>query len=273
MKTPEVIRSRDNPLVKELRRLVQDGAAYRKAGRVWVEGEHLCEAAVLRGYKAEVAVISEENQHLALTEYAQSAIKTVVIAQSVMQSLSALESASGVGLVLSLPAAASVESELRSVVLDRLQDPGNAGSILRSAAAFGFAQVIALKGSVALWSPKVLRAGMGAHFSLRIVEGAAIESLRSLQTPLAVTSSHRGHFLHELARTEPLSKAQLAPQCLRGTIADFSWIFGHEGQGVSAELEALAQTHVRIAQPGGQESLNVAAAAAICLHASAVAGK
>lgn len=271
MQEPSLISSRDNPLVKELRRLAQDGAAYRKAGRVWVEGEHLCEAAALRGLRAQIAVVSEDYPHLALAEYARNAIKTIVLAKGLMQSISALESPSGVGVVLALPTAVNVEANLRSVVLDRLQDPGNAGSILRSAAAFGFAQVIALKGSVALWSPKVLRAGMGAHFSLRIVEGIEAEQLSGLRLPLAVTSSHRGHFLHDWARTPSLSKKQQTLEHPRGPLADFSWIFGHEGQGVSAELEALAQAQVRIPQPGGQESLNVAAAAAICLHASAVA--
>jgi RNA methyltransferase, TrmH family len=271
MKPTEVIRSRDNPLVKELRRLAQDGAAYRKTGRVWIEGEHLCEAAALRGVKAELLVLSEEKTHLALAEYARSATKTVVLEQGLMHSISALESASGVGMVLSLPSATSVESGLHSVVLDRLQDPGNAGSILRSAAAFGFVQVIALKGSVALWSPKVLRAGMGAHFSLRIVEGASLEQLAAARLPLAVTSSHRGQYLHALAHPQLLLKEKQGALIPRGPLAGLSWIFGHEGQGVSTELEALAQAHVRIAQPGGQESLNVAAAAAICLHAGASA--
>jgi TrmH family RNA methyltransferase len=140
------------------------------------------------------------------------------------------------------------------VVLDRLQDAGNVGSILRSAAAFGFRQVLALKGTAALWSPKVLRAGMGAHFALHLVEGLSVADLAGLAVPLVGTSSHQGDWLHQ---------ARLPWPC--------AWVLGHEGQGVSAELAALAGQSVRIAQPGGEESLNVAAAAAICLHASAVA--
>jgi TrmH family RNA methyltransferase len=73
-----------------------------------------------------------------------------------------------------------------------------------------------------------------------------------------VTSSHRGSFLHALLRSQ-----QIPMPC--------AWALGHEGQGVSAELESRAKIHVRIAQPGGEESLNVASAAAICLHASASA--
>ena len=115
--------------------------------------------------------------------------------------------------------------------------------------------MLALKGTAALWSPKVVRAGMGAHFGMHLVEGLSLSDLEALKVPLLVTSSHRGNWLHRTTLPWPCA-----------------WVMGHEGQGVSAELEARAGLHVRIAQPGGEESLNVAAAAAICLHASAVTG-
>ena len=268
---PEIITSRDNALVKELRRLSADGAAYRKSGRVWIEGEHLCEAAQARGWQAEIAVISEQKQHLTHMACARSATRLIVIADALMREISGLESASGIGLVLALPQDVPIDMAKRSVILDRLQDPGNTGSILRSAAAFGYEQIIALSGTVALWSPKVLRAGMGANFSLRIVEAASMDQLTLLQTPLAVTSSHRGQFLHVLQAQHLLSKNEHVAQDAYAQLPDFSWIMGHEGQGASEALQALAKVHVRIAQPGGQESLNVAVAAAICLHASAAA--
>jgi TrmH family RNA methyltransferase len=138
------------------------------------------------------------------------------------------------------------------VVLDRLQDAGNVGAILRSAGAFGFRQVVALKGTAALWSPKVVRAGMGAHFGLSLFDAADPDLLDALQVPLVATSSHAGQWLHT---------SRLPWPC--------AWLFGHEGQGVAAEVAARAALAVRIVQPGGEESLNVAAAAAICLHASA----
>ena len=137
-------------------------------------------------------------------------------------------------------------------MLDRVQDPGNVGAILRSAAAFGFTQVLALEGSAALWSPKVLRAGMGAHFGLRLVEGADAGALDELELPAIATSSHAARALHEAALPWPCA-----------------WVLGHEGQGVSAELERRCSLTLRIAQPGGEESLNVAAAAAVCLYESA----
>jgi RNA methyltransferase, TrmH family len=250
------VTSRDNPLLKELRKLAADGTAYRKTGRVWIEGEHLCSAYVQRGLTPSIAVISESKVALAQSNIAQAAIKIIVVADALLAEISPLDSLAGIGFVCDLPLDIAIDSGLTTVVLDRLQDPGNVGSILRSAAAFGFKQVVALKGSAALWSPKVLRAGMGAHFGLHLVEGATTDHIAHLQHPLAVTSSHQGDFLHEL-----LSKNELP--------ALLNWALGHEGQGVCAALQERAALHVRIAQPGGEESLNVAAAAAICLHASA----
>ena len=245
------IHSRDNAFVKDLRRLAQDTTAYRKQGRVWLEGDHLCRAALARGLQASVAVFSESFWPQAQVEYARAATKFIVLADTLFADVSGLESPAAMGFILDLPAPASLRTDAATVVLDRVQDAGNVGSILRSASAFGFRQVAAIKGSAALWSPKVLRAGMGAHFALDLIEGLALDDLAALQVPLLVTSSHAGDFLHRAALPWPCA-----------------WVMGHEGQGVSPALEDRASLRIRIAQPGGEESLNVAAAAAICLHAS-----
>lgn len=250
------ITSRDNPFLKELRRVAQDNIAYRKAGRYWVEGDHLCSAALQRGQRPVVAVFTEDYWPLAPVEYAQTAIKNIVIPKKLFVELSGLESPTGVGFVLELPVHVAMQTGMATVILDRVQDAGNVGSILRSAGAFGFRQVLALKGTAALWSPKVLRAGMGAHFGLHLIEGASLDDLKALQVPVVVTSSHHGDLLQNLRLRQP-----------------YAWAFGHEGQGVSPELMAQAKVHVRIGQPGGEESLNVAAAAAICLHASSLVGQ
>ena len=252
MNVPTTITSRDNPLLKRLRLLVQDSTAYRKQGQVWLEGDHLCRALLARGHRPATAVFSETFWPQAPHDRRDAADHIVTVPDALMAGISGLESPAGVGFVWDLPQAAVLQSGAAAVVLDRLQDAGNVGSILRSAAAMGFAQVLALKGTAALWSPKVLRAGMGAHFGLHLVEGLSVDDLAGLSVPLLVTSSHQGDFLHQ---------ARLPWPC--------AWVLGHEGQGVSPALEALATQKVRIAQPGGEESLNVAAAAAICLHASA----
>lgn len=254
MSQPETshISSRDNPLLKDLRKLAQDPGAYRKLGRVWLEGDHLCRAALVRGVRPALAVFAESFWPQAQLEWAAAADKTVIVADALLAAASGLESPAPMGFVLHLPIKPDLQPDAPTVVLDRLQDAGNVGSVLRSAAAFGFTQVVALKGTAALWAPKVLRAGMGAHFGLRLIEGADIDLLDGLRVPLVATSSHQGEWLHKAALPHPCA-----------------WLMGHEGQGVSPALEARAAHRIRIAQPGGEESLNVAAAAAICLHASA----
>ncbi|AMO21658.1 RNA methyltransferase [Ramlibacter solisilvae] len=251
---PQFISSAANPLLKDLRRLAQDSTAYRKQGRIWLEGDHLCGAALARGIQPAIAVFSESAWHAQPARWSGLQARIVLLADALFASLSALDSPGHMGFVIELPAAPAVAPHAASVILDRVQDAGNVGSVLRSAAAFGFTQVLALKGTAALWSPKVLRAGMGAHFALSLVEGVELPDLERLAVPLVATSSHHGDFLHE---------ARLPRPC--------AWMLGHEGQGVSPELAARAALSVRIMQPGGEESLNVAAAAAICLHASACA--
>lgn len=251
-----LITSRDNPLVKELRRLSQDSTMYRKQGRVWLEGDHLCRAVLARGIKPEHAVFAESLWATAPHAWTQVAERNTVLPDALFSEISNLESPAKMGFVLAIATSQEVQSSTPSVVLDRVQDAGNVGSILRSASAFGFKQILAIKGSAALWSPKVLRAGMGAHFGLHLVEGLSVEDLGALDMPWLATSSHQGPFLHTL-----LAESKLPMPC--------AWLMGHEGQGVSEVLFERAALHVRISQPGGEESLNVASAAAICLHASA----
>jgi len=251
-----LITSRDNPLVKELRRLSQDSTAYRKLGRVWLEGDHLCRAALTRGVKPEHAVFAESLWATAPREWTHAAERSTVLPDALFAEISSLESPAKMGFILAAPSALAVQAITPTVVLDRVQDAGNVGSILRSASAFGFKQVLAIKGTAALWSPKVLRAGMGAHFGLHLLEGLSAGDLNALDMPWIATSSHQGPFLHTL-----LAQSKLPMPC--------AWLMGHEGQGVSPALADHAALQVRIAQPGGEESLNVASAAAICLHASA----
>ncbi len=253
MAEPRIISSKDNPLLVRVRKLAADPGGYRKLGEVWLEGDHLCEAFVRRGGRPLQAVVSTEGwQRPALRELAALAPAVAIVPAELMAGLSSLESPPAIGFVVATPTAAAIRPDAPSVVLDRLQDAGNVGTILRSAAAFGFPQVVALKGTAALWSPKVLRAGMGAHFGLRLVEGADAEALAALRVPLLVTSSHAAQALHEVDLPWPCA-----------------WVLGHEGQGIGAALAQRCAMSLRIPQPGGEESLNVAAAAAVCLYESA----
>ena len=253
MAEPRAISSKDNPLLVRVRKLVADPGAYRKLGEVWLEGDHLCAAFAARGGRALQAVLTSQAwQRPALRELAGQAASVAIVPPELMAGLSTLESPPAIGFLVATPTAPAITPNAATVVLDRLQDAGNVGAILRSASAFGFAQVVALKGTAALWSPKVLRAGMGAHFGLRLVEGVDAAALAALRMPLLATSSHAGQALHEVDLPWPCA-----------------WVLGHEGQGVSAELQQRCAIALRIPQPGGEESLNVAAAAAVCLYESA----
>lgn len=244
------IQARDNPLLVQLRKLTRDPSAYRKLGELWLEGEHLCSALRTRGRRPLRSVISETAwQDPATRELANWAPRVARVPDALFAGFSALPSAGQLGFVVALPPPEAVQALEPSIVLDRVQDAGNVGSILRTAAAFGVRQVLALQGTAALWSPKVLRAGMGAHFGLHLIEGLAHEHLDVLQVPLVGTSLATDQWLHKAALPQPCA-----------------WIFGHEGQGVDqALLDRCAQV-LRIPQPGGEESLNVAAAAAVCLY-------
>jgi RNA methyltransferase, TrmH family len=258
--TVRYITSRDNPLLIELRHLARQPNAYRDKGQVLLEGDHLCLAYVQR----RIIDSAPENHQALITQsmwergghlksLALSAACVIVLPDALMSGLSALPCAPPIAFLIACPSLAStLQSDCATVVLDRLQDPGNVGAVLRSAAAFGFTQVLALKGTVALWSQKVIRAGMGAHFSLNLVEGLEASALEALAVPLLASSSHASRAVHEVSLPWPCA-----------------WALGHEGQGIAPFLFERCQQTLRIVQPGGQESLNVAAAAAVCLYESA----
>lgn len=250
------ISSRDNALLVRLRRLARAPGAYRKLGAVWLEGAHLCQALRARGRAAAHALVSDSAwQQPALRELAHWAPSVARVPDSLFAGVSSLASPAGIGFVIDAPTIQPLRPGVPSVILDRVQDAGNVGSILRSAAALGFAQVLAIEGSAALWSPKVLRAGMGAHFALDLCEGLAASDLDGLALPLLAGSSHANITLDDAVLPFPCA-----------------WVFGHEGQGIAPALLARCAQCLRIPQPGGEESLNVAAAAAICLYATRRSG-
>lgn len=247
------ITSRDNPALQRLRKLSQDGNAYRKLGSVWLEGDHLARACLARGHAVTLAVLTEDAcADPALRAMAAAAPRQLVVPLALFKMISGLESPAQIGFEVPHEDQFGLTPGVDSVILDRLQDAGNVGTILRNAAAMGFRQVLALRGTTALWSPKVLRAGMGAHFGLRLIEGLEPADLDALQLPLVATSSYATQQLHQL---------QLPSPC--------AWVMGHEGQGVQPELLRRCALTVGIPQPGGEESLNVGSAAAICLYESA----
>jgi TrmH family RNA methyltransferase len=172
MPEPQRITSRNNPLLVKVRKLAHDPGAYRKLGQIWIEGDHLCDAAVAHGACAMQALVAESAWHAhGVQVLARSAARVALLPDTLFDSISALDSPARIGFVIAHDTPPVLRPGVPSVVLDRVQDPGNVGSIVRSAAALGVRQLIALEGTAALWSPKALRAGMGAHFALSLLEG------------------------------------------------------------------------------------------------------
>lgn len=248
------ISSRDNPLYKELKQLASSSQARRRAGRTLLDGVHLCDAYLQHAGMPLLCVVSETAQQV--TEVASILLKCdaekvpcIVFPDALYGPLSQVEHGIDLLFIIDMPhleTAATLGQP--AVLLDNLQDPGNLGSILRSAAAAGIEHVYCSTGTALAWSPKVLRAGMGAHFLLKIFEGADLgELVKNSKIPVVATSSHVHQRLYDLD--------------LKGPVA---WLFGHEGQGVSTDLLEQATHRIAIPHLGAIESLNVAASAAIC---------
>lgn len=248
-----VLRSRDNPRLRRWLGLVRDPRRRRRVRRALIEGPHLLGAALDRGMRPVDVLLSEDatdkGELAALVRRAGRA--PVVLSPSLFRAIADVEAPAGIAAEIRVPETRSNLGSIQCCVfLDGIQDAGNVGAILRSAAAFGVGATVLGPGCADPWSPKVLRAAMGAHFSLRI------EECRDLCAALA-------RFGGKAMCTVPRGGVPLAEADLSGRVG---WIFGAEGQGVSAALAARAAVRVTVPMPGGSESLNVAATAAICLY-------
>lgn len=250
------ISSRQNAWYKDLRDWTYATGFHKANQKLWLEGDHLCEAAHQRNFVFDTLVFRDDCPQSLVDAWASISSQIKMVTPSLMEGLSSLKSVPMMAAIVSLPLFPAFKSDVSTVVLDQLQDPGNAGSILRSAAALGFKQCVSTPNTVGLWSHKVVRSAMGAHFSLDMVESMDIKEIQSSGAVVALTSSHEGDFLDEFVASKSLP-------------SPIVWVFGHEGNGYSKRWSDDDCLKVRIRQPGGQESLNVAAAAAICLHASA----
>ena len=235
-----MITSKDNPRVKRWARLVQDARLRRQERRALVEGPHLVSLAT------PVAIlVSESGRARGL-----GSPEAILLSDKVFQAIVDVESPQGIAAEIEIPEAGPVGAP--AVFLEGVQDPGNVGTILRSAAAFGLKAAVLDRGCADPWSPKTLRAGMGAHFALSIQETGDLK--RAME-----------RFPGRVLCTVPKGGVRLADADLAGAIG---WLFGGEGAGVSPGLQALADQRISIGMAPGAESLNVAAAAAICFQAA-----
>lgn len=252
--TIKPISSRDNPLYKELKQLATSSQARRRASRTLLDGIHLCEAYLQQIGHPPFCIVGENarsNPEVAalIARCQAGSTQCVVLPDTLFGALSQVEHGVDILFVIETPDLALPERLSESaVLLDTIQDPGNLGSILRSAAAAGIRQIYCGKGTTFAWAPRVMRAGMGAHFFLQIFEHVDLELLLDrTEIPVIATSSHTDKTLYELDLTQAVA-----------------WLFGHEGQGVAPGLMARATHKVAIPHLGAIESLNVAASSAVC---------
>ena len=244
-----MLRSRDNPQVKRWARLIRETGFRRAEGRVVVEGPHLIASLLAQGIKPSALLATQEA--LETDEIAslarQSGLTPVVLSASVFRTIADAQTPPGVAAEIAMPA---IRRDGFRVFLEGVQDAGNVGAIVRSAAAFGAGAVILDRACADPWSPKVLRAGMGGHFAIQITQVDELDS--------AISS-----FAGRLVCAVPRGGTKLREADLSGRVG---WLFGSEGAGVSPALQQRAALKVTIPTKPETESLNVAAAAAICLY-------
>ena len=255
----KAIASRENPLVKRLHALAGSARERRKHGETLLDGAHLLDAALQRRWPLKGLVVAESGLASAeiqdLLARCPAEIPHYQFPDALFAHISPVDTPSGILAIIDLPAEPAPEKLASDViVLDAVQDPGNLGTILRTAAAAGVRDVLLTEGCAGAWSPRVLRAGMGAHFGLCIRERVdVLQVLWDFPGPVlatALTSDARELYDIELCRPA-------------------AWLFGAEGQGLSPSLLALATERVVIPIADSIESLNVAAAVAICLFEQA----
>lgn len=263
------ITSRDNPTFKELVKLQESSRQRRIAGLTLLDGIHLVEAYFALG-EPEKLVVSEtgrENPEIRfllekVTKVTQvtkggganrEAI-AIVLPDALFREVSTVKTATGLMAVVPIPSPEAIpmqkrgEAESFCALLEAIQDPGNVGSILRSAAAAGASDVYLSNGCADAWSPKTLRAAMGAHFLVRIHEGANLaEVARAFRGKVIASILGARKNLYQMRLTDPVA-----------------FVFGNEGAGLSDGLLQVAHERITIPMPGGAESLNAAAAAAVC---------
>ena len=249
----KAIASRDNPAFKAMARLVASGSERRRSGASVLDGVHLLAAFLDSGRKPESLMVSraglEDAQVARLVERSRPAPVTL-LSDPLFDALSTVASPTGVIAAVKTPLGEPVPEDATLVVgLDEIQDPGNVGTLLRSAAAAGARHALLSAGCAFAWSPKVLRAAMGAHFALNIVEGADL---------VAFAARFRGRSV-ALAGGGEKSLYELD---LRGSLALF---VGNEGAGLSEALLAAASVRARIPLAGPVESLNAGTAGSVAL--------
>ncbi|KLT72052.1 RNA methyltransferase [Neisseria arctica] len=249
----KTITSAQNEQLKRLAKLLGSAKARRETAQTVLEGIHLLQTYLQNGFEPLQVYVPESKLQF---EEVQSLLvllppeKVVCVSKDALGKITSLAEGEDVMSLIAIPAEEALPQNGDCVVLERVQDPGNVGTILRSAAASGVSQVVLSEDSADVWSPKVLRAGMGAHFLLKLFRGDLLQWRQAYKGKVWATalSEKRHYSLYEMPEHMPCA-----------------WVFGNEGSGVSDSMLDSADGTVKIPMAGATESLNVAMAATICL--------
>lgn len=249
MSSAPILVSRQNPRFKALRGLVDDPARH---GLALADGIHLVATCIERGVPLRQILASESGmrnpQVTGLVARAAN-VELLCLSDTLFRDITGIAAPTGIAAVFAPPKVDATVLRADAVLLEAIQDAGNVGTILRSAAAAGIVDVLLGPGCAGAWTMKVLRAAQGAHFSLRIREQADLLAAVRKSTVMSVATVARdGLELYQLDLSGPVL-----------------WLFGNEGAGLSSSLQLAAGVAATIPLAASTESLNVAAAAAVCL--------
>lgn len=239
-----VISSKDNKKIKDYRKL-NTTKGRKKSGLFLIEGEHLVEEAIKHGVSFEEIIISEGFDHdLELSNKA-----LMYITEEVMKSLSSLETPPGIIAIVKNVKERKL-SYNRVLLLENIQDPGNLGTLIRTADAFGFKTIIVSPDTVDPYNPKVLRAAQGSHFHLNILTRQVSEAVMAFKGLKIGTSLDDAVYIDSFNKPDD----------------DIMLVLGNEGSGLREDTLNMMDINAKIDMVGDSESLNVAIAGAILMH-------
>ena len=256
-----IVQSKQNPRVKELRStLLRPGRGEQDL--IALEGIHLIQEALRSGLTLQTVFVAQGHEHLVASLAIPDAVECLSIPAELLAASVTTESPQPIAALAHpkhWPWQALLPENALVVVLSGIQDPGNLGTILRSAEAFGSTGVLCLPGTVSRWNPKAMRASAGSVFRLPVLaasEAKCFQHLREAGVRAFATLPHNA---------QPLG----APEIDRALAGPVAFLIGSEGSGLTPELAAQCDASITIPCPGPVESLNAAIAASILLYESA----
>jgi RNA methyltransferase, TrmH family len=246
--------SRDNPIFKQLKKLADNARERRAEGKTLLDGVHLIESYCEVFGEPELVIIPEGKSSLEATNLMQTLadVNTIMLPTLMFAEITPVSSSTGILALVTIPKSwphiAPAEKIEFALMLEDIQDPGNLGSMLRTALGAGVQAVYLSKGCTDAWSPKALRGGQGAQFHLPIIEGADL---------LAEMQNFAGNTYATTMQGESLYGQDLSQPS--------AFVMGNEGAGLSAKIIHAASKQISIPMHANLESLNAGAATAVCL--------